>query len=260
MKQKCAQQVGAAAAAAGRAVTDAQLRDIESRLDATMRRLARTEDGWAGMPRDQRVSMAAEAAMADIKAEAARKEPAQAAFDGMAIRPLTAGMLLHAVETARSTDAVPQPAEPVDTGNVDGHQEVDVGADILRADQEPAAGQRLQRLRQRGRRGEADLDVLADPVEHLGHGQTRADGVGVGEHMTDDEHGPRRREHLDGTVGIHTPAGVGPRVDRRHGFLGVGPHLHPSEHGTGPHRRVLNPPWVSRLLAVQAIWLQDSAP
>ena len=73
MKQKCAQQVGAAAAAAGRAVTDAQLRDIESRLDATMRRLARTEDGWAGMPRDQRVSMAAEAAMADIKAEAARK-------------------------------------------------------------------------------------------------------------------------------------------------------------------------------------------
>jgi hypothetical protein len=73
MKSKCAQQVRAAAAAVGRTLTDAQLRDIESRIDATMRRLAVSEQGWAGIPRDARVTMAAERAMEDIQAEAARK-------------------------------------------------------------------------------------------------------------------------------------------------------------------------------------------
>lgn len=73
MKAKCAQQVRAAAAAIGRTLTDAQLRDIESRIDATMRRLAVSEPGWSGMPRDMRVGLAAERAMADIAAEAARR-------------------------------------------------------------------------------------------------------------------------------------------------------------------------------------------
>ena len=73
MKQKCAQQARAAAAAAGRTLTDSQLLDIESRVNASMRRLAVSEPGWAAMPRDARVTMAAEQAMADIAAEAARK-------------------------------------------------------------------------------------------------------------------------------------------------------------------------------------------
>lgn len=73
MKQKCAQQVGAAAAAVGRTLTDSQLRDIEGRIDASMRRLAVSESGWAAMPRDMRVGLAAERAMEDIAAEAARK-------------------------------------------------------------------------------------------------------------------------------------------------------------------------------------------
>ena len=74
MKQKCADQVRARARDIGReGLTDGDLRAINDRLDATMRRLARTEDGWSGMTRDMRVSLAAEQAMADIAAEAQRK-------------------------------------------------------------------------------------------------------------------------------------------------------------------------------------------
>lgn len=75
MKPQCIQAVQAAAQAAGRAkpLTDAQLADIDSRMRRTMRELARTERDWQAMSSDQRMMMAAERAMQDIHAEAARK-------------------------------------------------------------------------------------------------------------------------------------------------------------------------------------------
>lgn len=75
MKPACVPVVQAAAKALGRAkpLTDAQLADIDSRLRRTMRHLASSEDGWQGLSADQRLTMASERAMQDIKAEAARK-------------------------------------------------------------------------------------------------------------------------------------------------------------------------------------------
>ncbi len=73
MLERCAQAVQAAAQAAGRAkLTPAQLQAIEDRLSSTMRQMARTEDGWAGMTHDQRMALAAERAMQEIQAEARR--------------------------------------------------------------------------------------------------------------------------------------------------------------------------------------------
>lgn len=74
MKPECAAAVKAAAEAMGRkGSTEALAREVDARLQRTMRQLARTEEGWQGMSYDQRVSMAAERAMQDIQAEAARK-------------------------------------------------------------------------------------------------------------------------------------------------------------------------------------------
>ena len=60
-------------AAAGRALTDAEVRKIDDRLSATMRRLARTDPNWQGMTRDARVMAASEQAMRDVVAEAQLK-------------------------------------------------------------------------------------------------------------------------------------------------------------------------------------------
>lgn len=74
MKPNCVEAVRAAAAELGReGITDAQIAAIESRVQRTMRELARTEEGWQGMSPDQRLAMAAERAMQDVQAEAARK-------------------------------------------------------------------------------------------------------------------------------------------------------------------------------------------
>ena len=60
-------------AAAGRALTDAEVRKIDDRLSATMRRMARTDPNWQGMTRDARVMVASEQAMRDVVAEAQLK-------------------------------------------------------------------------------------------------------------------------------------------------------------------------------------------
>ncbi|MDB5453248.1 MAG: hypothetical protein JWO33_1826, partial [Caulobacteraceae bacterium] len=74
MKKQCIAAVQAAAESVGRErLTDAELRGIDDRLSGTMRRLAQTEEGWQGMSRDMRVSLAAERAMEEIRAEAVRK-------------------------------------------------------------------------------------------------------------------------------------------------------------------------------------------
>lgn len=71
MTPKCIAQVNAAA---GRKLTDAQLADIESRLRRTQTLLAREDiNAWRAMSADQRLTMAAERAMADVTAEAERK-------------------------------------------------------------------------------------------------------------------------------------------------------------------------------------------
>ena len=70
MNPKCIQQV---TKAAGRALTPAEIRGIDDRLNATMRRMAKTDPDWQTYPPDARVQIAAQQATADMKAEAARK-------------------------------------------------------------------------------------------------------------------------------------------------------------------------------------------
>lgn len=71
MTPQCRQAVQAAA---GRALTDAEVRKIDDRLSATMRNLARRDPAaWQAMPRDARVLQAAQQAMADIAQEAQLK-------------------------------------------------------------------------------------------------------------------------------------------------------------------------------------------
>lgn len=71
MQPKCRAMVNAAA---GKPLTDAQIRNIDERMDATMRRLARQDSaGWMAKSKDTQVMEAAQAAMDDIKAEAQRK-------------------------------------------------------------------------------------------------------------------------------------------------------------------------------------------
>jgi hypothetical protein len=66
--------IAAVSKAAGRAMTASEIRKIDERMDATMRRLGRQDsDGWMGKSKDTQVMEAAQAAMADIKADAQRK-------------------------------------------------------------------------------------------------------------------------------------------------------------------------------------------
>jgi hypothetical protein len=75
MTPQCIQAVNAAAQAIGRTpLTAAEIRGIDDRISSAMRTLARQDpQGWAAMPRDQRVLQGATQAMNDIRAEAARK-------------------------------------------------------------------------------------------------------------------------------------------------------------------------------------------
>jgi hypothetical protein len=76
MNAKCKAMVQAAAKAAGRPkdLTPGQLADIDSRIKSTARRLAyQDRAAWQALSADQRTLAAARQAMADIKAEAARK-------------------------------------------------------------------------------------------------------------------------------------------------------------------------------------------
>lgn len=71
MQPKCISQVSAAA---GRALTNAEIRGIDERMDSSMRSLARQDpQGWVAKSKDTQVLEAAQAAMADLKAQAARK-------------------------------------------------------------------------------------------------------------------------------------------------------------------------------------------
>lgn len=71
MKPQCRAEVNRAA---GRVLSDAEIRGIESRIQQTMTRLARQDPAaWRATPMDQRVLSAAAAAMQDLQAEASRK-------------------------------------------------------------------------------------------------------------------------------------------------------------------------------------------
>lgn len=71
MKPQCIQAVQAAA---GRTLTQAEIKKIDDSMSATMRRLAREDPpGWAAKSSDQRVLDAAQAAMQDIQQQAALK-------------------------------------------------------------------------------------------------------------------------------------------------------------------------------------------
>jgi hypothetical protein len=73
MTPKCINAVRAAAG--GRQISDAKLAAIENAISAKMRGLARADrQRWIGLSRDQRMTEAVTAAMADIQAEAALKE------------------------------------------------------------------------------------------------------------------------------------------------------------------------------------------
>ncbi len=74
MHPNCKQQINAARAAQGRnSLTPAQEAAIDARMSAKLRQLARTDPAWQSLSRDQRYVAAAQAAQADIAAEAARK-------------------------------------------------------------------------------------------------------------------------------------------------------------------------------------------
>jgi hypothetical protein len=74
MTPKCRTQLNAVRAQSGQPpLTDAQVREIDSRLSATMRRLARTDPDWQTYPPDARLQIAGQQAVADVKAEAQRR-------------------------------------------------------------------------------------------------------------------------------------------------------------------------------------------
>ena len=63
------------AAAGGRKLSDAKIKAIDDAISGKMRDLARQDpEGWRAKSKDQRITEAAQAAMADIEATAARKE------------------------------------------------------------------------------------------------------------------------------------------------------------------------------------------
>jgi hypothetical protein len=70
MKPNC---ITAVTKAAGRALTSAEIKGIDDRMNETMRRLARSDPHWQSYPPDARVQIAAQQAMADMKAQSARK-------------------------------------------------------------------------------------------------------------------------------------------------------------------------------------------
>lgn len=74
MNPRCRLAVNSARQGRGQQpLTDAQVKAIDDRMSATMRRLARQDPNWQGLSSDMRVIAAAQSVMADIEAEAARK-------------------------------------------------------------------------------------------------------------------------------------------------------------------------------------------
>lgn len=72
MDAKCASAIRAAAA--GRNISQAKLDMIETALSSKMREMAKTEENWQSLSRDQRYAAASEATMKDIQAQSARAE------------------------------------------------------------------------------------------------------------------------------------------------------------------------------------------
>lgn len=73
MRPECIEKVRAAAG--GRHISDAKIKAIDDAISGKMRELARQDpEGWQAKSRDQRMTEAAQAAMADIEAAASRKE------------------------------------------------------------------------------------------------------------------------------------------------------------------------------------------
>ena len=70
MQPKCIQAV---TKAAGRALSNAEIKGIDDNINATMKRLSVDDPQWASYPKDVRVQVAAQQIMADMKAAAARK-------------------------------------------------------------------------------------------------------------------------------------------------------------------------------------------
>ncbi|PQM49228.1 hypothetical protein C1Y40_00546 [Mycobacterium talmoniae] len=95
---------------------------------------------------------------------------------------LVGGVVVDHQQFARRFGQITQAAEPVDAGNVDRHHQIGVAAHRVRVDQQPPTRQRLQRLRQVRRRGEADLHVLAAAGQHRGQRQPGGDRDQRGNH------------------------------------------------------------------------------
>ena len=74
MNPRCRAQLNSArVAAGGKPLSNAQVKNIDDRMRATMRRLARTDPAWQTYTADQRMLLGAQQAVQDIADEAARK-------------------------------------------------------------------------------------------------------------------------------------------------------------------------------------------
>lgn len=101
MRPQCRQAVNQAA---GRTLSDAEIKKIEDRLSSTMRNMARQDPaGWRAKSADQRVIEASQQAMADIKSEADLKvQRAQMQIIKTAATDNRIGDLMAAYDTGRS--------------------------------------------------------------------------------------------------------------------------------------------------------------
>lgn len=100
MRPQCRQAVNQAA---GRELSNAEIKKIENRISATMRQLARTDPTWKAKSPDQRVIEASQQAMADIQHEAQLKvQRAQLQIIKTAGMDVRIGDLMAAYATGRS--------------------------------------------------------------------------------------------------------------------------------------------------------------
>jgi len=100
MRPQCRQAVEQAA---GRALTEAEIKKIEDRISSTMREMARTDPTWQSKSTDQRIIESAQRAMADIQHEANLKmQRAQLQVIKTAAMGNRVGDLMAAYATGRS--------------------------------------------------------------------------------------------------------------------------------------------------------------